>query len=237
MCIEGQVAVIAGGEGALGRAVTQEFLSRGANVFVGWNSDEEWGQAKALIPVELKDRIADMRVDLTEEDQVVAFIEKARQRFGTVDVLLHMVGMISIGRPLWETDAAVLDKLIDVNLKSAFLSAKHALKIMIEKNSGRIFFFPASVVLEPKPGFGAYAISKSGLLTLTEALREELKDTAITVNSVMFSVLDTPKTRKMPGAQPEKYVAPAEVAKLLAMLCSDRSGAVSGSVLKLYGKL
>jgi|WetSurMetagenome_2_1015567.scaffolds.fasta_scaffold370055_1 NAD(P)-dependent dehydrogenase (short-subunit alcohol dehydrogenase family) len=237
MGIEGQVAVIAGGEGALGRAVTQEFLSRGAKVFVGWNSEEEWVLAEALIPVESKDRLADARVDLTQEDQVVAFIEKAKQRFGTVDVLLHMVGMISIGPPLWETETAVVEKLIDTNLKSAFLCAKHALKTMIEKNSGRIFFFPASVVLEPKPGFGAYAISKSGLLTLTEALREELKDTDITVNSVMFSVLDTPKTRKMPHAQPEKYVAPAEVAKLLAALCSDGCGALSGSVLKLYGKL
>lgn len=237
MGMGGQVAVLAGGEGPLGRAVTQEFLSRGAKVLVGWNSEEEWATARDLIPADCGGRIADMKADLTEEIQVADLIAKARQQFGSVDVLLHMVGLIRVGQPLWETDAEVFDKLLSVNLRSAFLCAKHAVKVMLEKNSGRIFFFPASVVLEPKAGFGAYAVSKGGLVTLTEALREELKDTAITVNSVMFSVLDTPKTRKMPDAQPEKYVSPAEVARLLASLCSERSSVLSGSVLKLYGKL
>lgn len=237
MGIEGQVAVITGGEGPLGRAVTQEFLSRGAKVFVGWNSEEEWAEAKALVPAEFKDRIADMRADLTREDDVVDLMAKARQLFGSVDVLLHMVGMVYAGRLLWETDTAVLEKLLDVNLKSAFLCAKHATKVMLEQNSGRIFFFPASVVWQPKPRFGAYAVSKTGLITLTEALREELKDTPVTVNCVMFSVLDTPKTRQMPNAMPEKFVQPPEVAKLLASLCSGDCGALSGSVLKLFGKL
>jgi NAD(P)-dependent dehydrogenase (short-subunit alcohol dehydrogenase family) len=237
MGIEGKVAVITGGEGPLGRAVTQEFLSQGAHVFVGWNSQEEWAQAQALIPPELRDRVADMRADLTKEEDVVDLMGQARQRFGSVDLLLHMVGMFYAGQPLWETDTAVLDKLINVNLKSAFLCAKHAIKVMMEKNSGRIFFFPASVIFQPKPNFGAYAVSKGGLVTLTEALREELKDTGITVNSVVFSVLDTPKTRKMPDSKPEKNVPPPAVARLLASLCSDGCDALSGSVLKLYGQL
>ena len=85
--------------------------------------------------------------------------------------------------------------------------------------------------------FGAYSISKSGLITLMLTLREELKDTNITVNSIMPSVIDTPKTRSMPHAVPEKWVKPSEIADLLCHLCSDDCDAVSGSILKVFGKV
>ena len=134
-------------------------------------------------------------------------------------------------------DAAIMEKLIEVNLKSAFLCAKHAIRVMLEKGRGRVVVFPPRVVLEPQPRFGAYAVSKSGLLMLTEALREDLKETDITVNAVMFSVLDTWKTRKMPNAQPDKWVKPTDVADFLSGLCSDNCDVLSGSTLKLFGKL
>ena len=108
---------------------------------------------------------------------------------------------------------------------------------MLEKGSGRIVYFPAKLALEPQPRFGAYAVSKSGLITLMLALREELKDTNITINCVMPSVMDTPKARGMPNAEPGKWVKPSEVADLLCNLCSDECDAVSGSILKVFGKL
>ncbi len=237
MGIQGKVAVITGGEGPLGRAVTQKFLSQGAKILIGWNSAEEWEEARGLIPSDYKGKFADMQVDLTKEDQAEKLMEKAKNEFGTIDILLHAVGMFRPGQMIWETDTAILEKLIDVNLKSAFLCTKYAIRIMLEKGRGRVVVFPARVVLEPQPRFGAYAISKSGLLTLTQALREELKDTDITVNAVMFSVLDTPKTRKMPNPEPDKWVKPTDVADFLSSLCSDNCDALSGSTLKLFGKL
>ena len=237
MSLDGKVVVITGGEGPLGRAVSQKFLTEGAKIMIGWNSPEEWEEARGLIPGEYKGQIADMRVDLTKEDQAEKLMEKAKNEFGSVDILLHMVGMFSAGQMIWETDTALMEKLIEVNFKSAFLCSKHAIRIMLDKGRGRVVVFPARVVLEPQQRFGAYAISKSGLLTLVQALREELKDTAITVNAVMFSVLDTPKTRKMPDPQPDKFVKPADVADFLSSLCSDHCDALSGSTLKLFGKL
>jgi NAD(P)-dependent dehydrogenase (short-subunit alcohol dehydrogenase family) len=178
-----------------------------------------------------------MRVDATKEDQVQKLMQKAKDTFGSLDILLHMVGMVHIGPMVWETDGAILDRLINTNLKSAFLCAKHAIKIMLEKKSGRIVFFPARVAAEPQPRFGAYAVSKSGLITLTQVLREELKETQITVNAVMPSVMDTFRTRHMPNPEPDKWVKPSEIADLLCGLCSDESGALSGSILKVFGKL
>jgi NAD(P)-dependent dehydrogenase (short-subunit alcohol dehydrogenase family) len=234
--LKGKVAVIVGGEGPLGREVSKKFLSEGAKVLIGWYTQQEWEEAKASIS-DYKGQFIDMNIDATKEEQVQKLMEKARATFGSIDILLHMVGMIHIGPMLWETETAVLDKLIDTNLKSAFLCTKHAIKIMLEKKSGRIVVFPARVAAEPQPRFGAYALSKAGLITLTQALREELKDTNITVNAVMPSVMDTWRTRKMPHAEPEKWVKPSDVAELLCCLCSDEGDALSGSILKVFGKL
>jgi NAD(P)-dependent dehydrogenase (short-subunit alcohol dehydrogenase family) len=236
MNLKGKVTVIVGGEGPLGREVSKKFLAEGANILIGWYSQQEWEEARGLISA-YKGQFAEMRVDATKEEQVQKLMEEAKGTFGSIDILLHMVGMVYIGPMLWETDTAILDRLIDTNLKSAFLCAKHAIKIMLEKKSGRIVFFPARVAAEPQPRFGAYALSKAGLITLTQALREELKDTRIAVNAVMPSVMDTFRTRHMPNPQPDKWVKLSEIADLLCCLCSEESSALSGSILKVFGKL
>jgi NAD(P)-dependent dehydrogenase (short-subunit alcohol dehydrogenase family) len=234
--LKGKVAVIVGGEGPLGREVGKKFLSEGANVLVGWYAQKEWEEAKASMSGGAG-KLVDMNLDATQEEQVRKLMGKAKESFGTIDILLHMVGMIHIGPMLWETETAVLERLINTNLKSAFLCAKHAIPIMLEKKRGRLVFFPARVAQEPQPRFGAYAISKSGLITLVAALREELKETGITVNGVMPSVMDTFRTRHMPNPDPDKWVKPSEIAALLTSLCSDSCDALSGSILKVFGKL
>jgi len=234
--LRGKVTVIAGGEGPLGREVSKKFLAEGAKVLVGWYSQPEWEEAKGLLSA-TQGQLDEMRVDATKEEQVQKLMQKAKDKFGTIDILLHMVGMVHIGPMLWETDTAILDRLIETNLKSAFLCAKHAIKIMLEKKSGRIVVFPARVAAEPQPRFGAYALSKAGLITLTQVLREELKETRITVNAVMPSVMDTFRTRHMPNPEPDKWVKPSEIAELLCSLCSEEGSALSGSVLKVFGKL
>jgi NAD(P)-dependent dehydrogenase (short-subunit alcohol dehydrogenase family) len=236
MNLKGKVTVIVGGEGPLGREVSKKFLAEGVKVLIGWYAEQEWEEAKGLISA-YKGQFAEMRVDATKEEQVQKLMQKAKDTFGSLDVLLHMVGMVHIGPMIWETETATWEKLMDVNLKSAFLCSKHAVRMMLEKKKGRIVFFPARVAQEPQPRFGAYAVSKSGLITLISALREELKGTNITVNGVMPSVMDTFRTRHMPNPDPDKWVKPSDIAELLCCLCSDECDALSGSILKVFGKL
>jgi NAD(P)-dependent dehydrogenase (short-subunit alcohol dehydrogenase family) len=236
MKLEGKVVVITGGEGPLGRAVSKKFLAEGAKVVIGWHAPDEWEEAKGLI-ADYKGQFIDINFDATKEDSVAELMKKAKDAFGSIDILLHLVGHFHAGTMVWETDTAILDRLIEVNLKSAFLCSKYAIRVMLEKGRGRIVFFPARFAIEPKPRFGAYSISKAGLITLMLALREELKDTDITVNAVMPDAMDTWRTRKMPNAQPEKWVKPLNVAELLGSLCSDECDLVSGSILKVFGRL
>jgi NAD(P)-dependent dehydrogenase (short-subunit alcohol dehydrogenase family) len=236
MNLKGKVTVIVGGEGPLGREVSKKFLAEGVKVLIGWYAEQEWEEAKGLISA-YKGQFAEMRVDATKEEQVQKLMQRAKETFGSIDILLHMVGMVHIGPMIWETETATWEKLMDVNLKSAFLCSKHAVRVMLEKKKGRIVFFPARVAQEPQPRFGAYAVSKSGLITLISALREELKGTNITVNGVMPSVMDTFRTRHMPNPEPDKWVKPSDIAELLCCLCSDECDALSGSILKVFGKL
>jgi len=237
MMLEGKVAVIVGGEGPLARAITKRFLSEGARLVLAWNSPEEWQEAKGLIGDEYKEQYMDISLDATKEDQVEDLMKKAKEKFGKIDILLHTVGLFFAGPLVWETDVQKFDTLIEVNLKTAFLSTKHAVRYMLEKGQGRIVYFPAAGILNPPARQGVYSVSKTGLTALMLTLREELKDTGITVNCVMPSIMDTPKTRKMPNAEPDKWVKPPEVANLLCSLCSDDSNALSGSMLKVLGKL
>ncbi len=236
MKLKDKVTVIVGGEGPLGREVSKKFLSEGAKLLIGWYSPAEWSDAKESL-ADFKGKFIDMQVDATKEEQVQALMDKAVEKFSSIDCLLHMVGMIRIGPKIWETDTAVWDSLLSANLKSAFLCSKYAIRVMLTKNWGRIVFFPARVAQEPKPGFGSYAVSKAGLLTLINVLRTELKDTNITVNGVMPDVMETFRTRQMHGADTDKMVKTGEVADALIGLCSDEMSSVSGTVLKLFGKM
>ena len=237
MRLEGKVAVIVGGEGPLGREVTKAFLAEGAKLVIGWYTRDEWEGAEKLIPREYKGQFIDVYVDATKEDRVENLIRKTVDVFGSIDIMIHMVGIFHAGEMIWETDTAVFEELIETNLKSSFLCAKHAIRSMLEKGRGRILFFPGKLPFEPKPGFGANAISKAGMYTLTLALREELKDTNITVNAVMPSVIDTWRTRKFHPELAGKMVNPSDIARLLCCICSDDCDALSGSILKVFGKL
>jgi NAD(P)-dependent dehydrogenase (short-subunit alcohol dehydrogenase family) len=234
--LAGKVAVITGAEGSLGRVVTKRLIAEGINVVLGWYASEDWEEAKGLIPSGYKGKCLDVQVDATKEEQVENLMKQAKDAFGSIDILLHMVGLFHAGGKIWETDATLFERLVNVNLKTTFFCCKHALKIMLERRRGRIVVFPPKVVLSPGPPFSAYAVSEAGLTALVSALREELKDTDITVNAIMPSVIDTPNTREMPFAKAEKGVKTWEIADLLCLLCSDESNPVSGSILKVFGR-
>jgi NAD(P)-dependent dehydrogenase (short-subunit alcohol dehydrogenase family) len=235
--LEGKVAVLVGGEGPLGREVARAFLAEGARVVIGWHAPDEWKEAEKVIPREYNGRFIDVCVDATKEDRVKSLVDKTVSAFGCMDIMIHMVGIFRAGQMIWETDTAIFEKLIETNLKSAFLCAKYAVRSMLEKGRGRLLFFPGKLPMEPKPGFGANAVSKAGMYTLVLALREELKDTHITVNAVMPSVIDTWRTRKIHPELEGKMVDPADIARLLCCVCSDDCDALSGSILTVFGKL
>ena len=117
-------------------------------------------------------------------------------------------------------------------------ASKAAIPHLSAAGGGRIVNISAASSVKAGAGMGAYAASKSGVARLTEALAEELKDRAITVNAVLPSIIATAANRAdMPKADFTRWVRPAELADVIIFLLSDRSSAVTGALLPVVGRV
>lgn len=224
-----RVAVVTGASGALGSAVVEQFRDAGATVAaidVVAPDDED-----ALLDPD--DATAFYEADLTDEGDVAETIESIVDEHGRIDALANVAGTWRGGDPIEETDVEEFDMLFDVNLKTAFLASKHALP-HLEETEGAIVSVSARSSLEGGEGDGPYRASKAGVRILTETIAEEHRGT-VRANAVMPSVLDTPMNREMMDYS-DDWVDPADVARTIAVLCSDATPVTSGAAVPVYGE-
>jgi len=236
MSLAGKVALITGGTGALGRAVTVAFVEAGATVAVSYVVDREIPEckeclgAKADVPVFLK-------ANVTVEAEVQRLVQTLTQRFSRIDILLALVGGYVGDLPVAQLPEATWDHMMSLNLKSAFLCCKHVVPVMQRSGGGRIVTVSSRAAVKVFPGISAYAAAKAGILTFTETLASEVLKDNITVNAILPSVIDTPANRKaMPGSDYSAWVKPEEIARVLLFLCSDASREISGASIPIYGR-
>ncbi|RQG93431.1 SDR family oxidoreductase [Natrarchaeobius chitinivorans] len=230
---DGTVAVITGASGALGSAAVERFNAAGATVcgvdVVAPDADD------SLLELEEDSGFSFYEADLTDEDDVSRLVSEIVDDQGRIDHLLNVAGTWRGGDPIAETDLEEFELLMDVNLKTAFLASKHALPHLRESD-GAIVSVSARSSLEGGEGDGPYRITKAGIRLLTETLAEENRGT-VRANCVMPSVIDTPMNREMmPDADHESWVDPAEIADVMAFLCSDGATVTSGAAVPVYGE-
>jgi len=222
-----RVIAVTGGHGALGRAVVEAALANGLKVAI---IDHASGQSALGDALELGG------VDLTDPASAAQAIDAVVARFGRLDALLNIAGGF-----IWQTtdDAApAWDKMHALNVTTALNATRAALPHLKASPEGRIVNVGANGALKSAAGMGAYAASKSGVHRLTESLAEELKSTSVTVNAVLPSILDTAQNRAdMPDADPAKWVAPADLARVILFLASPESRAVTGALIPVVGKV
>lgn len=222
-----RVIAITGGHGVLGRAVVEAALADGLKVAV---IDHASGQSAPAGVLELGG------VDLTDAASAEAAIAAVVAHFGRLDALLNIAGGF-----VWQTtdDAdPAWARMFALNLTTALHASRAALPHLKASPEGRIINVGANAALKSAAGMGAYAASKAGVHRLTESLAEELKDTSVTVNAVLPSILDTAQNRKdMPDADPAKWVAPADLARVMLFLASPDSRAITGALIPVTGKV
>ncbi len=235
MSLEGKVALITGGTGALGQAVTSVFAEAGARGLVTYRAEAEAESARQLLG-NRADALMFLKADVTVEAEVRRIVGSLMDRFGRIDILLNLVGGYIGDLPVADLPEAVWDRMLQINLKTAFLCAKHAVPFM-RRGGGRIVNISSRAAIKVFPGIAAYAASKAGLLAFTETLASEVLKDGITVNAVLPSVIDTPANRKaMPKADPSVWVKPEEIARVLLFLCSDAAQEISGAAIPVYGR-
>ena len=236
MTLTGKVALITGGTGALGRAVTAAFVEAGAAVAVTYVVDPEVPECKVCLGP-WADAPLFLKADVTVEAEVKKLVQTVVERLGRVDILLNLVGGYVGDLPVKELPEATWDHMVNINLKSAFLCCKHAVPVMQRGGGGRIVTVSSRAALKVFPGISAYATAKAGLLAFTETLASEVLKDNITVNAILPSVIDTPANRKaMPGADASVWVKPEEIARVLLFLCSEASREISGAAVPIYGR-
>ena len=237
MDFTGSVVVIPGGTGGLGRAVTLSFLRAGATVVTTCVVPPEQDRL-AKEAGTLSARLSGLRVDVTDEGAVKRFAEEIVARHGRVDVLVNIVGGFAGGKPVWETDQATWDRMLNLNLKSAYLCSKAIVPQMIKQNRGWIVNVASRSSLKGDAGLSAYAASKAAELVLTQSLAEELKPYRINVNAVLPSIIDTEANRQaMPNADHSQWPKPEAIAKVILFLCSPDAEVIHGAAIPVYGRV
>ena len=229
--LDGHVALITGGTGALGRVVSAAFLAAGARVIVTYLVDAELPGFDAAVP---KDRCETAKVELTSRADVEALVARIVATHGRVDVLLNLAGGFAPGT-IVETDDRELDRLFAMNVKTAFVCTRAALPAMIRQQRGRIVNVTARPALLGGAGVTAYAITKAGVAALTRAVADEVREHGVTVNAIAPSTIDTPANRAaMPDVDPSRWVKPEEIAATLVFPASDTASATSGAIVPIY---
>jgi NAD(P)-dependent dehydrogenase (short-subunit alcohol dehydrogenase family) len=225
--LSGRPVVITGGDGALGRAVVAAFAEAGAICHLPLV-----GAERPLPPGGPAVRPS-WNVDLTDEPAVEAYYAGLPSLFASI----HLAGGFA-ARPIAETSRADLDQMLRLNLATAFLCCREAVKaIRRSGGGGRIVNVGARVSEIPVSGAVAYSIAKSGVAALTRALAAEVKNEGILVNAVLPSIIDTPANRAaMPKADPSHWPKPEELARAILWLASPGNTVTSGALVPVYGR-
>jgi NAD(P)-dependent dehydrogenase (short-subunit alcohol dehydrogenase family) len=229
------VSLVAGGTGALGRAVALEFLAEGATVVATYRTQSGFD---ALLQAAGADagRLEGHRIDVTDEAATRALVGTVVGRHGRLDALVNTVGGYAGGVTLHELDTKTLDHLLALNLRSGYALARAVLPAMLRARHGCIVNIAAKAALEPEARAAAYAASKAAALALMSSLAAETSGTGVRVNSVLPSVIDTPANRKaMPQADFTRWPKPEEIARVILFLCTDDAAAIHGAAIPVYG--
>jgi NAD(P)-dependent dehydrogenase (short-subunit alcohol dehydrogenase family) len=225
---DNKVVLITGAKGGLGTYVTQRFLDAGATVV---------GVSRSIAQTDFPNaRFNAKPAELSTSVAARSLIDDVVAAHKHIDVLVHLLGAFVGGTSVVDTDDGAMDKLFDLNFKSAFHMAQAVLPHMQRQRSGRILAIGSKAAVEPGAMSGAYSASKAALVSLIRTIANENKDFCISANVVLPGTMDTPANRAAdPQADFSKWVDPVQVAAMLVHLASDTAGQVSGAVIPVYG--
>ncbi len=233
--MNGKVALVAGGTGGLGKAITIAFLNAGAKVAVTYLKEEELAALRSATAKSAASLSA-YKVDVTDDTSVRETVGKIATAHSRIDVLVNAVGAYAGGLKLWETEPRVLSQMLDLNLRSGYLLARNVVPLMLKQQSGTIVNIAAKAAFDHAAGASAYAASKAAAVAMMDCLAEDLKGTDVRVNSVLPSIIDTAANRRaMPDADFAKWPKPEDIARVIRFLCSDDARLIHGASIPVYG--
>ena len=232
--LDGKVAVLTGVSrpGQVGETVARVFAERGAAVVLLDRTGVE-AEARAR---ELRDRglrAVAYAADLTDADRLSAVAQAVANEFGGVDALVNLAGGFAMSGKVADSDPAAWHRWLGIGLTTAYLTTRAFLPL-VRIRRGAIVFFASAAAL---PGarvaeMSAYAVSKSGVLTLMRAVAQEERDSGVRANALAPTSIRTTANVEAMGSD-ARYVEREDVAEAVLFLCSAEARAITGQVIQL----
>lgn len=251
--LRGQTALVTGANSGIGRAIALALGAAGANVVVNYVAKPEQAEAVAAEVRAAGSGAMTVLADVSDEAQVQAMFAAATQRFGGIDILASNAGL-ELNAPFHEMTVAQWDKVMNVNLRGAFLCAREAVRGFLKRGvrpgvsaaAGKIIFTSSVHEVIPWANHANYAASKGGLMLLMKSLAQEVAPQRIRVNSIAPGAIRTPINTAAWGTPeayaelmklvPYKRIGEAdEIGRAAVWLASDYSDYIVGATLFVDG--
>lgn len=232
LSLEGRLALVTGGSGAIGSAIVSLFQEAGARVV----SVDRPGSS-------VPDGVTFLPIDLAERTQIDALVAEVERAHGRIDILVHCAG-VTRDSVLWKMSPEQWSEVLAVNLDAAFHLLKLCTPVMRRTEGGAVVLVSSINGQRGKFGQSNYVASKAGLIGLAKAAALELGGFGIRVNCVAPGWIETPMTAKVPAEFRDRALAetplhrlgqPGDVASAVLFLCSEMSRHITGQVLRVDG--
>jgi 3-oxoacyl-[acyl-carrier protein] reductase len=237
-----KIAVITGGGSGFGAGIAAKFAAEGATVLV---ADINLEAAKA-VAARLGGQA--LQVDVAQNDSVAAMIANAMAAHGRIDILVNNAGITHLPQPLEEVPEEEFDRVLAVNAKSVYLTARHLVPLMKAAGRGAILNVASTAGVSPRPWLNWYNASKGWMITATKAMAVELAPFGIRVNAINPVAGETPLLQRFMGEDtPEmrakflatipmgRFSTPEDMGNAACFLCSDEASMITGVALEVDG--
>ncbi|CAB3652626.1 A-factor type gamma-butyrolactone 1'-reductase (1S-forming) [Achromobacter deleyi] len=244
--LAGKVAIITGASSGIGYETAKLFAREGARLVLVARRQAELDKLVADIEA-MGTHAAALAGDVRDDALAQAAVATALDRFGGLDIAFNNAGMTGDATPVHKVSADAWHEILDTNLTSAFLGARHQIPALLERGGGSLIFTSTFVGHTAGfPGMGAYAASKAGVIGLTQVIAAEYGAQGIRANALLPGGTDTPMGRaSMNTPEARHYVeslhalkrlaTPAEIARSALYLASDASSFTTGTALLVDG--